>query len=59
MDATNKFLVASQGDKLLMMNPPRGSFSHDDAVMLAAWLVAMADKATISYQDAVDAVESV
>ncbi len=43
IDTMNKFMVASQGDKLVLLNPPRGHISKDDALLLAAYLVAMAD----------------
>lgn len=43
MDTANKFLVGSNGDKLVIQNTPRGPISKDDALVLAAWLVALAD----------------
>jgi hypothetical protein len=39
----NSFLVAVQGDNIVMFNPPRGPISKEQALNLAAWLVALAD----------------
>lgn len=36
----NKFLVASQGNKLVIMNPPRFPISNQEALELAAWILA-------------------
>lgn len=43
MDTANKFLVGVRGDKIAMLDPPRGEMSKDDALLLAAWLVTLAD----------------
>lgn len=43
IDAFNKFLVGMQGQSLVILNPPRGVISKQDALVLAAWLVSMAD----------------
>ena len=43
LDLGNKFCVGVSGARLIISKPPRGSMSLDDAVNLAAWLVALAD----------------
>ena len=42
IDTTNRFLVSARGDEVLVLNPPRTGISRDDALNLAAWLVALA-----------------
>lgn len=39
----NKYLVGARGDKIAIQNPPRGDMTRDDALELAAWIVAIAD----------------
>lgn len=41
IDTTNKFLVASQGDDFVFLRPVPQKLSKDDALLLAAYLVAM------------------
>ena len=56
IDTTNKFLVASGGG-IRMLSPPVRPMSESDAVMLAAYLVAMAEhKSSFTFQEALDAV---
>ena len=43
MDVTNKFIVSVRGDDVVLMAPPLEPFSKHDALVLAAWLVAIAD----------------
>lgn len=45
MDLSNKYFVASGvGDGCItIMNPPRTKITKTDALLLAAWLVAIAD----------------
>jgi len=43
IETLNKFLVSSQGKAILIMNPPRTSIAADDALLLAAYLVLMAE----------------
>ena len=40
IDTFNKWLVAAQGNQLLIMRPPQ-RLSHQDALLLAALLVTM------------------
>lgn len=39
----NKFCVGVSGARIVICKPPRGSISNEDAVNLAAWLVALTD----------------
>ena len=43
IDTSNKFFVAAQGDQIVIMRPAQ-RISHDEALNLAAWLVALADR---------------
>ena len=56
IDTTNKFMVASQGDRILIMRPAI-NMSHDDAVLLAATLVALALQSTHTFEEVRKAVE--
>ena len=41
IDVTNKFLVAAQGGEIVFLRPVPQRVSHQDALLLAAYLVAM------------------
>lgn len=41
IDTTNKFFVAARGDGVLVMSPPVRAIDKQDALLLAAYLVAM------------------
>ena len=45
MDTPNKYLVSGTEGllRIVVGNPPHGSISKQDALLLAAWLVALAD----------------
>ena len=44
MDTSNKYLVGVAGDgRLHLQMPPRGPMTKDEALLLAAWMVALAD----------------
>lgn len=43
----NKFVVSVLGDKVGIQNPPTGYLSREDALELAAWLVALS---TLDYE---------
>ena len=59
IDTTNKFLVGTQGKGIFIMNPPRAPLNGDDAMLLAAYLVLMAQAtATNDFADVVDAVQN-
>jgi hypothetical protein len=52
IDTTNKHLVGIQGTDVVLLSPPR-RMSADEAVVLAAWLVVMAQAyATITFEQA-------
>lgn len=59
IETLNKFAVSVHGEQLLVMNPPRGPISKADALLLAAWLVAMAipDGATEEFDAVLEAVK--
>lgn len=42
MDITNKFMVASRGDNVAILNM-QSVMTPDEAINLAAWLVAVSD----------------
>jgi hypothetical protein len=59
LDTTNKYLVAANGKGIVIMNPPRGPIPADDALTLAAWIVAMAEHmASLEFNDVRRAVEN-
>ena len=43
-ETMNKFLVGSQGDHTNIMNPPTSPITREDALLFAAWIVAIADR---------------
>lgn len=44
VDTLNRYMVAVGGDgKVQIMNPPRAPMTKEEALALAAWLVALAD----------------
>jgi hypothetical protein len=59
-DTANKYLVGARGDALVMLRPPLVGepISKVDALMLAAWLVALADPIGGGFDRALDAVLS-
>lgn len=58
IDTSNDFLVGSNGEKVVIMNPPR-QMTHDQALRLAAWLVAIADgEGSHKFADVLRAVQS-
>jgi hypothetical protein len=42
IETANIFLVAANGESIVMMNPPRRPMSKSEAMNLAAWLAVMA-----------------
>lgn len=44
INTTNKFMVGAQGDQILITMLPRGPIGKEDALVLAAWLVVLADR---------------
>lgn len=59
MDTLNKYGVGLLGRSVVVMHPPR-QLTPDEAVMFAAWLVALArvQVATISIEQALEAVNN-
>jgi hypothetical protein len=60
MDTMNKFLVSSGGvgmKEILVMNPPRGLISKEDALNLAAWLIVISGTTREEVEAALSAVE--
>lgn len=55
IDTTNKFMVASQGGNFVFLKPLPRTMSEDDALNLAAYLVAMTGD-TEKWQRMLDAV---
>jgi hypothetical protein len=43
LDTANKFAVTASLQGITILKPPLGPITHDDALNLAAWLVALAD----------------
>ena len=43
LNTTNKFAVTASLQGITILKPPHGPITHDDALNLAAWLVALAD----------------
>lgn len=43
IDTTNDHLVGLQGGRVVMLMPPLGPMDTDEALRLAAWIVAIAD----------------
>lgn len=61
LDTTNKFGVAgSSAKKILIMFPPlRGELTYEDALLLAAYLVAMSEPFVgYKFEDILNAVRS-
>jgi hypothetical protein len=44
IEANNKFLVGTQGERIVMLFPAPRSLAREDALNLAAWIVALADR---------------
>ena len=51
LDAGNKFAVGCSGARFIITKPLRGSISAEDAVNLAAWLVALADPFAAKFKE--------
>jgi hypothetical protein len=69
VDTSNRFLVSAIGDKIVVLGFPGGLsrgksaellvqlLTRDDAINLAAWLVALADPAGDDFQRTLKAVQ--
>jgi hypothetical protein len=58
MDTFNKYGVSLTGGGIAILMPPRDVISKKDALMFAAWLVALAGGET-EFKKALDAVEAI
>ena len=58
IDTTNKFLVAMGGGGVEIMMPPRGPMTNADALLLAAYLVALAEKNEDNFAKTLSAVRN-
>ena len=62
IDTLNKFVVSVQGDRILILNPPRPTMglSHEDALNLAAWIVSLVFhvEGQPSFEEVLEAVQS-
>ena len=57
IETFNKYGVGMQGGKFGMLMPPRGLMTQDEALLLAAWLVALADPVGDKFHAIFDAVQ--
>lgn len=59
IDTSNRFVVSVNGSGILVMNPPQAPITPEDALVFAAWLVALAEhQASFDFDDARKAVEN-
>lgn len=58
LDTFNRWGVGVHGDKIGMLMPPRGLMTKDEALLLAAWLVTLADYSGDRFQAVLDKVQS-
>jgi hypothetical protein len=60
IETFNKFLVGVHGDRIVMMNSEEltGSLSADDALLLAAYLVTLADPNGERFAKVLEAVQN-
>lgn len=57
-DANNYFVVTTSGGSILILDPPSGPMSRNEALNLAAWLVALADPDGGDFVDMLTDVQS-
>ncbi|CAN1724402.1 conserved protein of unknown function [Hyphomicrobium sp. 1Nfss2.1] len=58
IDVMNKFGVSVGGGGIALLVPPRTPMTKDEALVLAAWLVALADPLGERFEKVLDAVLS-
>lgn len=58
IDTANKFLVGAAMDRIVVMNPPRGPITKEEALMLAAYLVCLADPTSERFAGFLDAAQN-
>lgn len=54
----NEFMVSVAGDKIAILAPPRGPITKEQALRLAAWIVALADPSMKRFEMLLDEVQS-
>jgi hypothetical protein len=57
LDTFNKYMVGMAHNGLVIMNPPRTVMSTEEALVLAAWIVSMADPLGEKFAEALTAVQ--
>ena len=58
LDTANHFMVAGQGDDLVIIQLPIGRLKKDRALNLAAWLVALADPEGKEFERVLEAIRN-
>lgn len=58
IDTTNKFFVGVTSSGVVIAHPPRGPMSPEDALLLAAYLVALSTKDEQDFLAVLHAVEN-
>jgi len=58
IDTFNKFMVAMKDDKIVMIRPPLQPITKEEALLLAAWIVALAEDNEDEFQQVLDAIRS-
>ena len=59
LDTLNKFAVGGLGDSIVLLMPPQGPITSEDALVLAAYLVALAEpRASHPFADVLAAVRA-
>jgi hypothetical protein len=57
IDTFNKFLVGMRGETIIIGMPPRTPLVREEALLLAAYLVALADPSGERFRRVLEAVE--
>ncbi len=58
IDTANHFAVGVNGDKLVILRPILGPLTKDEALNLAAWLVALCNVNNRDFLEKLDAIEA-
>ena len=58
MDVMNKYGVATNGERVAVLLPPRGDMTNEEAIIFAAWLVTLADPAGEKFAEILAAVHN-
>ena len=59
MNTANDYLVGVRGDRIVFLRPPVGVIPKDEALRIAAWIVALVDPEHGRFQEVLDAVEAI